>query len=125
MAGLAATKNVDGLSLTMPHKIAGYQYCKTVSETSRMLGVISAIRRAKSLSTCSSTCSRARVARVKGDLAGLCMPAEQKPLLYLGLMFMEAAVCVELFKGPDVQESLGAEHLDVLSETMERRLLAV
>ena len=45
MAGLAATKNVDGLSLTMPHKIAGYQYCKTVSETSRMLGVISAIRR--------------------------------------------------------------------------------
>ncbi|WP_448506503.1 hypothetical protein [Immundisolibacter sp.] len=52
------------------------------------------------------------------------LPAEQKPLLYLGLMFMEAAVCVELFKGPDVQESLGAEHLDVLSETMERRLLA-
>ncbi|MGE0811323.1 MAG: hypothetical protein AB7N69_12030 [Immundisolibacter sp.] len=53
------------------------------------------------------------------------LPAAQKPLLYLGLMFMEAAVCVELFKGPDVQESLGAEHLDVLSETMERRLLAV
>lgn len=52
------------------------------------------------------------------------LPAEQKPLLYLGLMFMEAAVCVELFKGPDVLESLGAEHLDVLSETMERRLLA-
>ena len=53
------------------------------------------------------------------------LPADQKPLLYLGLMFMEAAVCVELFKGPDVLESLGAEHLDVLSETMERRLLAV
>ena len=52
------------------------------------------------------------------------LPAEQKPLLCLGLMFMEAAVCVELFKGPDVLESLGAEHLDVLSETLERRLLA-
>jgi shikimate dehydrogenase len=47
MAGLAATKNVDGLSLTMPHKIAGYAYCATVSETSRMLGVVSAIRRNK------------------------------------------------------------------------------
>jgi shikimate dehydrogenase len=47
MAGLAATKNVDGLSLTMPHKIAGYKYCKTVTETSRLLGVVSAIRRNK------------------------------------------------------------------------------
>lgn len=45
MAGLEATKNVDGLSLTMPHKITGYNYCATVSETSRMLGVVSAIRR--------------------------------------------------------------------------------
>ncbi|MGK2940991.1 MAG: hypothetical protein ACSLFJ_04855 [Immundisolibacter sp.] len=52
------------------------------------------------------------------------MPEPQKPLLYLGLMFMEAAVCVELFKGPDVLESLGAEHIEVMSETMERRLLA-
>ena len=47
MAGLAATKNVDGLSLTMPHKITGYAYCATVTETSRMLGVVSALRRNK------------------------------------------------------------------------------
>jgi shikimate dehydrogenase len=47
MAGLAATGNVDGLSLTMPHKITGYELCATVSETSRLLGVISAIRRNK------------------------------------------------------------------------------
>jgi len=47
MAGLAATRNVDGLSLTMPHKITGYKYCKTVTETSRLLGVVSAIRRNK------------------------------------------------------------------------------
>lgn len=47
MAGLAATKNVDGLSLTMPHKIAGYAFCATVSETSRLLGVVSALRRNK------------------------------------------------------------------------------
>lgn len=45
MDGLAATKNVDGLSLTMPHKITGYAFCATVSETSRLLGVVSAIRR--------------------------------------------------------------------------------
>jgi shikimate dehydrogenase len=47
MDGLAATGNVDGLSLTMPHKITGYDLCATVSETSRLLGVISAIRRNK------------------------------------------------------------------------------
>ena len=47
LAGLAATKNVDGLSLTMPHKITGYAHCATVSETSRMLGVVSAIRAGK------------------------------------------------------------------------------
>lgn len=45
MDGLAATKNVDGLSLTMPHKITGCAYCATFSETSKMLGVVSAIRR--------------------------------------------------------------------------------
>jgi shikimate dehydrogenase len=47
MDGLAATGNVDGLSLTMPHKITGYAHCATVSETSRLLGVVSAIRRNK------------------------------------------------------------------------------
>lgn len=45
VAGLAATRNVDGFSLTMPHKTAGYAYCRTVSETSRLLGVVAAIRR--------------------------------------------------------------------------------
>jgi shikimate dehydrogenase len=47
MAGLSATKNVDGVSFTMPHKITGYQYCATVTETSRLLGVVSAARRNK------------------------------------------------------------------------------
>lgn len=47
IAGLTAATNVDGFSLTMPHKITGYKYCATVSETSRMLGVVSAARRNK------------------------------------------------------------------------------
>jgi shikimate dehydrogenase len=47
LAGLAATKNVDGFSLTMPHKISGYAYCSTVSETSRLVGVVAAVRRNK------------------------------------------------------------------------------
>lgn len=51
------------------------------------------------------------------------LPEEAKPLLYLGLMFMEAAVCVELFHEPDVPESLPAQYLTVLSETTERALL--
>lgn len=45
--GLEAMKNVDGYSLTMPHKTNGYKHCATVTETSRMLGVVSAIRRRK------------------------------------------------------------------------------
>jgi shikimate dehydrogenase len=45
MKGLAATGNVDGLSLTMPHKAAGFAYCSTVSETSRLVGVVAALRR--------------------------------------------------------------------------------
>jgi len=47
MDALAAIGNVDGLSLTMPHKISGYEHCATVSETSRLLGVVAAIRRNK------------------------------------------------------------------------------
>jgi shikimate dehydrogenase len=45
MQGLAATKNVDGFSLTMPHKISGYKYCTSYSDTSRLLGVVAAARR--------------------------------------------------------------------------------
>ena len=36
-------------------------------------------------------------------------------------MFMEAAVCVELFKSPDVPESLAAEHMQVYIEGIERQ----
>lgn len=49
------------------------------------------------------------------------LPAEQRPLLWLGLMFMEAAVAVELFKDPDVPESLGASSLEVDVEGIERQ----
>lgn len=45
LAGLREIRNVDGFSFTMPHKVTGYQYCATVSETSRLLGVVSAVRR--------------------------------------------------------------------------------
>lgn len=49
------------------------------------------------------------------------MPPDQRPLLWLGLMFMEAAVAVELFKNPDVPESLDARALTVYDEGIERR----
>lgn len=47
MTGLSATLNVDGFSLTMPHKISGYQYCTTFSDVSKLLGVVAAARRNK------------------------------------------------------------------------------
>jgi hypothetical protein len=52
------------------------------------------------------------------------LPGSAKPLLYMALMYMEAAVSVELFKDPDVPESSPAEKLTVLSEHAERALLA-
>lgn len=49
------------------------------------------------------------------------LPAEQRPLLWLGLAFMEAAVAVELFKDPDVPDSLAASALEVDVEGLERQ----
>ena len=45
MAGLAATPNVDGILVTMPHKHTAFAHCTTSSERARMLGVVSVIRR--------------------------------------------------------------------------------
>ncbi|MBU6257834.1 MAG: shikimate dehydrogenase [Burkholderiales bacterium] len=45
MQGLARTRNVDGLLVTMPHKHAAFAYCGTCSDTSRRLGAVSVMRR--------------------------------------------------------------------------------
>jgi len=45
MAGLTASRNVDGILVTMPHKFAAFAHCATSSERARMLGVVSVLRR--------------------------------------------------------------------------------
>jgi shikimate dehydrogenase len=45
MSGLTASRNVDGILVTMPHKFAAFGYCATSSKRARMLGVVSVIRR--------------------------------------------------------------------------------
>ncbi|MEJ8851162.1 shikimate dehydrogenase [Variovorax rhizosphaerae] len=45
MRAFTHTPNVDGLLVTMPHKFTAFAYCATASETARMLGVVSVIRR--------------------------------------------------------------------------------
>jgi shikimate dehydrogenase len=45
MRGLTATSNVDGILVTMPHKSAAFNYCTTRSDTSRLLGGVSVMRR--------------------------------------------------------------------------------
>src|SRR5215211_9519868 len=45
MAGLAATRNVDGILVTMPHKFTAFAHCTTSSKRAKMLGVVSVIRR--------------------------------------------------------------------------------
>lgn len=47
LRGLAAVINVRGLLITMPHKGAVLTHCATASETSRLLGVVSIVRRNK------------------------------------------------------------------------------
>lgn len=45
MQGLTSTRNVDGLLVTMPHKFTAFTYCATSSETARLLGGVSVMRR--------------------------------------------------------------------------------
>jgi shikimate dehydrogenase len=45
MVGLAATRNVDGVLVTMPHKHTAFDYCATTSERAKLLKVVSIIRR--------------------------------------------------------------------------------
>lgn len=45
MDGLAATPNVDGILVTMPHKQTAFAYCATSTQRASALGVVSVIRR--------------------------------------------------------------------------------
>lgn len=45
MQALALTGNVDGLLVTMPHKFSAFTYCATSSDTARLLGAVSVMRR--------------------------------------------------------------------------------
>lgn len=45
MAGLTASRNVDGILVTMPHKFTAFACCATSAERAKMLGVVSVLRR--------------------------------------------------------------------------------
>lgn len=45
MAGLAVTRNVDGLIVTVPHKFAAYGYCATASDRAHFLEAVNVLRR--------------------------------------------------------------------------------
>ena len=45
MQGLAVTRNIDGLLVTMPHKATAFDYCATWSETAGLLRCVSVMRR--------------------------------------------------------------------------------
>jgi shikimate dehydrogenase len=45
MHGLTIISNIDGLLVTMPHKFTAYTYCATSSERSKLLEVVSVMRR--------------------------------------------------------------------------------
>ncbi|RAS34337.1 shikimate dehydrogenase family protein [Paraburkholderia bryophila] len=45
MHALTLTGNVDGLLVTMPHKFSAFAYCQTSSDTARLIGGVSVMRR--------------------------------------------------------------------------------
>jgi shikimate dehydrogenase len=45
LAGLTASRNVDGILVTMPHKFTAFTHCATSSERAKMLRLVSVIRR--------------------------------------------------------------------------------
>lgn len=45
MQGLARTRNIDGMLVTMPHKATAFGYCATHSETAGLLRSVSVMRR--------------------------------------------------------------------------------
>jgi len=45
MHGFTLISNIDGLLVTMPHKFTAYTYCATSSERSKLLEVVSVMRR--------------------------------------------------------------------------------
>ncbi len=45
MAGLAASANVDGILVTMPHKFTAFSYCATSDPRASLFGGVSVIRR--------------------------------------------------------------------------------
>lgn len=49
LSGLAATRNVDGILVTMPHKFAVVTHCGELSERAQNLGAVSVMRRAHDL----------------------------------------------------------------------------
>lgn len=45
LGGLSLVPNVDGVLITMPHKLTAHRFCATLSNTSRLLEAVSVIRR--------------------------------------------------------------------------------
>lgn len=45
LRGISLIPNIDGLLVTMPHKFTALTYCATLSDTSRLLGSVSVMRR--------------------------------------------------------------------------------
>lgn len=46
MAGVSLARNVDGIIVTVPHKLAAVAHCATVSERARFLQAVNVMRRA-------------------------------------------------------------------------------
>jgi shikimate dehydrogenase len=120
MAGLAASRNVDGILVTMPHKFTAFTRCTTSSERAKLLGVVSVIRRKSRRDVARR---HARRTRLRQGAEGSWSPTGGRAALLIGAGGAGSAIAIELLQSGarelvihDADESQVATLLDLLSD---------
>jgi shikimate dehydrogenase len=128
MAGLAASQNVDGILVTMPHKFTAFARCATSSERARRLGVVSVIRRNPDGTWHGDMLDGLAFVKAQKDHGA--QPDDARALL-VGAGGAGSAIAIELLHAGvrelvihDADESRAAKLLDLLSDVGDGRAIA-
>jgi shikimate dehydrogenase len=119
LSGLAATRNVDGILVTMPHKVAVVAHCATLSERARNLGAVSVMRRALDLTWHGDMLDGIAFVRAQRDRGA---QVEGARALLVGAGAAGRAIALELL---DARVGELVIHDEVSSRALDLRDLAV
>ena len=128
MAGLTASRNVDGILVTMPHKFTAFTHCATSSERAKVLRVVSIIRRNPDGTWHGDMLDGLAFVKAQKDHGA--QPEGARALL-IGAGGAGSAIAIELLQAGvlelvvhDADESRVAALLDLLSDLGEGRVSA-